>query len=321
MTYRVAFLHPLLSSQETSITRREQLALSASKKSKKGKEDDDEEDAEEKPAKKAKKGGAKSDSKSAGKTPKPKTRAEKPVEADVVEAEVVETAKHDESTTARKRKAPARGRTLIRKHSRRATMAKMAKKKKITKTAGNDHSEIPDKDEVATAAPTKRLIGKSKARPSKAPVAEPKKKKGAKPATTHVEAEEKEEEEEDVKDDWPEEAGNDYEEAEEAEEAEGDDNEGEREEEQSAGPITFARRYCPARAYYKAKWESLRVAYNERVRPFVYGHVKMEDTRKSFHVHFISHFLFKPFATLRFRSRMPFGGLSLPKTKRAARTR
>ena len=229
----------------------------------------------------------------------------------------METAKHDESTTARKRKAPARGRTLIRKHSRRATMAKMAKKKKITKTAGNDHSEIPDKDELAAAAPTKRLIGKSKARPSKAPVAEPKKKqKGAKPATTHVEAEEKEEE--DVKDDWPEEAGNDYEEA---EEAEGDDNEGEHEEEQSAHPITFARRYCPARAYYKAKWESLRVAYNERVRPLVYGHVKMEDARKSFHVHFISHLLFKPSATLRFRSRMPFGGLSLPKTKRAARTR
>ena len=44
------------------------------------------------------------------------------------------------------------------------------------------------------------------------------------------------------------------------------------------GNVTFARRYMPTTPYYIAKWLALRCAYNERVKMFITGHSKMEDS-------------------------------------------
>ena len=53
------------------------------------------------------------------------------------------------------------------------------------------------------------------------------------------------------------------------------DPEEEDQEEECIG--TFARRYCPQRPWYKAKFVGIRDAFNARIRPFVATPCKYED--------------------------------------------
>ena len=67
----------------------------------------------------------------------------------------------------------------------------------------------------------------------------------------------------------PEPADEEPEEAERAEEAE---------QEEAESLPTFARRYCPSRPLFKAKWMGIREAFQVRIRPFVKSPCKLEDS-------------------------------------------
>ena len=62
------------------------------------------------------------------------------------------------------------------------------------------------------------------------------------------------------------------------EEGEEEQEEGEEEEEDDEDVPTFARRYCPSRPWYRAKFFAIRDAFNDRIRPFVKCPGKLEDT-------------------------------------------
>ena len=59
-------------------------------------------------------------------------------------------------------------------------------------------------------------------------------------------------------------------------EAEEEENE-DKEQEDETPASTFARRYCPARPLYRAKWMGIREAFQVRILPFVKFPCKLED--------------------------------------------
>ena len=68
------------------------------------------------------------------------------------------------------------------------------------------------------------------------------------------------------------------------EEAEPDEAEGEGAEAELLA--TFARRYCPQRPLFKAKWMGIRDAFVLRVKPFVKTPGKLEDSPiRALHIH------------------------------------
>ena len=278
-------------SESAVVTRQKQLSLTAKKKAKNppketakeaappDEEEDAPEDAEKEPEEddqpevasgskgKPKKGSMKRPAAAKAKAkavPKSKAKAK----ASAAKLKLAESSKADEEDDDDDRdvrKGRAKSSKLVRKVSKRRLVAKgkkrpfkKLKKEKIAAERAGESAPTEYYDEAEAENDEENGEGEAPSvePPSKRVRVRGKKNAAAEPEDEEPNAEEPNREEEE------------------------EPNPEEEEEEPEAVP-TFARRYCPQRPWYKAKFLAIRDAFDARIRPFITSPCKNEDSVES----------------------------------------